>query len=118
MQNNYNRQYLSIKSQHDEQIKELRLEQQLKLKQIRDTNANKIKTEKQQALARTLASLTDSQYDDKQPIAAPVTQPTAPLESITLPPLKSQGQSSRQTKSVTGLSKQSKYNKKVMAEDL
>lgn len=62
MHNNFNRMYLSYKSSRDQHLDQLRREHHRKLKEIRDTHSNKLKTEVQQKKARDLAEETGPQY--------------------------------------------------------
>ena len=54
MHNNYNKMYLHTKSQRDSYLNDQRLKHLAKMKEVRDTHANKLKADHQQQMARDL----------------------------------------------------------------
>lgn len=59
MHNKYNKEYIGLKSERDDYMKTLKLQNQVKIRNIRETYASKIKADHQQKIARNLAEYTD-----------------------------------------------------------
>jgi len=54
MQNGFNKEYIKAKISHDDNLEQLKMNKITKQKVRRDTNSNRLKTEKQVALALSL----------------------------------------------------------------